>query len=50
MEIVMNLIRKIKNIFNFERDYIGKIGYPDERVINALDKSYELEKKYFKGV
>ena len=46
----MNLIRKIKNIFNFERDHIGKIGYSDERVINALEKSYELEKKYIKGV
>lgn len=46
----MDLIRKIKNIFNFERDYIGKIGYSDERVIKALKKSYELEKKYIKGV
>lgn len=46
----MRILRKIKNFFNFERDFIGKIGYSDERVINALEKSYELEKKYIKGV
>lgn len=46
----MKILRKIKNFFNFERDFIGKIGYSDKRVINALEKSYELEKQYIKGV
>lgn len=46
----MEILRKIKNFFNFERNYIGKIGYSDEKVINALEKFYELEKKFIKGV
>ena len=44
------MLRKTKNFFNFKTNYIGKIGYSDERVFNALEKSYELEKKYIKGV
>ena len=46
----MKILRKIKNFFNFKRNHIGKIGYSDEKVFNALEKSYELEKKYIKGV
>ena len=46
----MKILRKIKNFFNFKRNHICKIGYFDKKVFNALEKSYELEKKFIKGV
>ena len=43
----MEILRKIKNFFNFKRNYICKIGYSDEKVFNTLEKSYELEKEIY---